>query len=255
VPAHRRGADAGGGGGTGTAGGSGATLAGLAMDAAVLLDCGVRAADLLPGLQARGITVVTVDGPLGLGVPNVGIDDEGGTRALVEHVAGLGHRDIGVVTLPSGRADVGTAPGVPYRRTAAARAAIAGLPGGRGRFESAERNTVEEGERVGGRLLDTGLSTALVAQSDVLALGCLRAASARGLSVPGDVSVTGFDGVDLHLLEGTRLTTVEQPSARKGQVAAQLVLAGLEGERPTDVRLPISLRIGTTTGPAPTPAP
>jgi len=250
VPVHR---SSGGTDGTGGNGGGGNGLGGLAMDAAVLLDCGVRAADLLPGLLARGVTVVTIDGPLDLGVPNVGIDDEGGTRALVEHLAGLGHHDVGVVTLPLGApVDDGTAPGVPRRRTAAARAALVALTGHPGRFVTADRNTVEEGERAAGALLDAPVPpTALVAQSDVLALGCLRAASARGLDVPGDVSVAGFDGVDLHLLEGTRLTTVEQPTARKGQVAAQLVLAALAGDRPDDVRLPITLRIGTTTGPSP----
>jgi DNA-binding LacI/PurR family transcriptional regulator len=220
------------------------------MDAAVLMDCGVRAADLIPGLLARGTVVVAVDGPAHQGVPNVGIDDEGGTRTLVDHLAGLGHRNIGVVTLPLALDGAGAPPGVPFRRTETARAAIGALAGGTARFEATGWNTVEEGERAAGRLLDApDPPTAIVAQSDVLALGCLRAASARGRSVPGDLSVTGFDGVDLHLLDGTRLTTIEQPSALKGQVAARLVLAALDGAEPADVLLPISLRIGTTTGP------
>ena len=238
VPIHRDSAD-------------GARLAGLAMDAAVLVDCGVHGADLLPGLLARDVAVVTVDAAAGLDAPDVGIDDEGGTRALVEHLAALGHRDFGVVPLPyTRRAGTEHVPGVPHRRSAAARAAIGALDGGRARFAETDRNTVEEGERAAGELLDAAPPpTAIVAQSDVLALGCLRAASERGLAVPGDLSVVGFDGVDLHLLEGTRLTTIEQPCTRKGQAAAQLVLASLDGRRPDDVRLPINLRIGTTTGP------
>jgi DNA-binding LacI/PurR family transcriptional regulator len=240
----------------GAAGPDAARLGALAMDAVVLMDCGVRVADLLPGVLARGTVAVTIDGPAAPGVPDVGIDDEGGTRALVDHLGGLGHRDLGVITLPlvgGPQGDDGE-PGVPRRRTAAARAAIGALPGGHARLVTAGRNTVEEGERAAGLLLDDlprgdRRPTAIVAQSDVLAHGCLRAASARGLAVPGELSVTGFDGVDLHLLSGARLTTIEQPSQLKGQVAARLVLAALAGGRPDDVRLPISLRIGTTTGP------
>jgi DNA-binding LacI/PurR family transcriptional regulator len=249
----------------GAALGAEARLAGLAMDAAVLMDCGLAVADLLPGLLARGTVVVTVDGPSAPGVPDVGIDDEWGTRRLVDHLGGLGHRAIGVVTLPmglppagaDGDADDAPRPAVPRKRTAAARAAIEALPGGRARFVEAARNGVEEGQLAAGALLDDEAHpvTAIMAQSDVLALGCLRAAAARGLAVPDDLSVTGFDGVDLHLLGGARLTTIEQPSQLKGRTAARLVLAALDGARPEDERLPISLRIGTTTGPAPLPDP
>jgi DNA-binding LacI/PurR family transcriptional regulator len=68
--------------------------------------------------------------------------------------------------------------------------------------------------------------------------------------------VTGFDGVDLHLMGSTRLTTIEQPAAEKGRAAGRMVAAALAGETPEDVLLPIALRIGTTTGPpGPTGAP
>jgi len=232
-----------------------ARVASLPMDAAVLVDCGVRAADLLPGLIARGTVVVGIDTPPQPGVPCVGIDDEGGTAALVQHLAGLGHRRLGVVTLPMGLAPPDEAPGVPQRRTAAARRAVAAVPGGSVRCAAGTWNSVEAGEEAAGGLLDApDRPTAIVAQSDVLALGCLRAAAARGLAVPGDLSVAGFDGVDLHLLDGVRLTTIEQPSGRKGRTAAALVLAALDGRPADDVLLPISLRLGTTTGPARPPA-
>jgi DNA-binding LacI/PurR family transcriptional regulator len=123
----------------------------------------------------------------------------------------------------------------------------------------AASNAVEEGEAAAALLLDGGADagdghsrpTALLAQSDVLALGCLRAASARGLAVPADLSVAGFDGVDLHLLGGTELTTIVQPAVDKGRAAGRHVAALLAGGRPADVRLPVHLRVGTTTGPAP----
>jgi DNA-binding LacI/PurR family transcriptional regulator len=68
--------------------------------------------------------------------------------------------------------------------------------------------------------------------------------------VPDDVSVVGFDGADLPWLPGT-LTTVGQPSDAKGRAAARAAMALVAGERPSDVTLPITLRIGTTSGPAP----
>jgi len=241
-----------------------ARLTSLAMDAAVLLDCEAPAAALLGALHRRGVVVVGIDGPATGAVPQVRIDDEGGTAALVAHLCGLGHRDLGVITLPLGPDGAGgplteadldalgpdAVPGVPRRRIAAARAATLAAPETRVRFVQAGWNLVEEGERAAATLLDApDRPTALIAQSDVLALGCLRAASTRGLDVPGDLSVAGFDGVDLHLMGSIRLTTIEQPATEKGRAAGRMVAAALAGDTPDDVLLPIVLRIGTTTGP------
>jgi DNA-binding LacI/PurR family transcriptional regulator len=197
--------------------------------------------------------VVGIDGPVGAGIPLVTIDDEGATADVVAHLAGLGHRQFGVVTLPS--ALDGDGAGVPRRRARAAREAIGLVPGATVRFVEATRNVVDEGERAAGALLDgagsTSRPTALIAQSDVLALGCLRAAVLRGLDVPGRLSVAGFDGVDLHLPDGTALTTVTQPAQQKGQAAGRLLAVALDGGHPDDVRLAAVLRVGTTTGPPP----
>ncbi len=114
--------------------------------------------------------------------------------------------------------------------------------------------SVEEGERVGGLLLDVPARdrpTAVVAQSDLIAAGVLRAAEARGLRVPEDLSVAGFDGVDLPGLPPGFLTTVVQPAAEKGRPLARAVVAMLGGAPPQHVVLPVELRVGGTTGRAP----
>jgi DNA-binding LacI/PurR family transcriptional regulator len=113
-------------------------------------------------------------------------------------------------------------------------------------------NSVEEG-RTAGRVLLAGPDrpTAVVAQSDLLAVGVVRAAHEAGLRVPEDLSVVGFDGIDTPWLDPLRLTTVEQPAVDKGRVAGRMVLAVLAGRRPDDVLLPVRLRIGTTTAPPP----
>jgi DNA-binding LacI/PurR family transcriptional regulator len=115
-------------------------------------------------------------------------------------------------------------------------------------------NAVDEGAAAGRALLDVPAAerpTAIVAQSDVLAAGVLLAAAELGLDVPGDVSVVGFDGADLPWLGSTVLTTVVQPSDRKGREAAEAAMELVAGRAPADVLLPVSLRIGTTTGPPP----
>jgi DNA-binding LacI/PurR family transcriptional regulator len=114
-------------------------------------------------------------------------------------------------------------------------------------------NAVAEGEVAGRALLDVpdGRPTAIVAQSDVLAAGVLQAADGLGLRVPEDVSVVGFDGADLPWLGAVRLTTVVQPTDAKGRAAARAAMALVDGERPDGVLLPVALRVGTTSGPAP----
>jgi len=79
----------------------------------------------------------------------------------------------------------------------------------------------------------------------------LAAAAELGLRVPDDVSVTGFDGADLHWLTPTLLTTVVQPTEAKGRAAAEAAMALVAGEPAPDVLLPVALRIGTTSGPPP----
>lgn len=77
--------------------------------------------------------------------------------------------------------------------------------------------------------------TALVAMSDGLALGAVRAAQELGLTVPGDLSVVGFD--DSPAAERTGLTTVRQPHIAKGRRAGELLLGLLAGEPVADREL------------------
>jgi DNA-binding LacI/PurR family transcriptional regulator len=110
---------------------------------------------------------------------------------------------------------------------------------------------VDQGRLAGLMLLDVPAEhrpTAIVAQSDLLALGAIRAAEDLGLRVPHDVSVTGFDGVDLPWFVGT-LTTVLQHGEAKGRQLGVMVRALLAGEPVTDVQMPTELRVGTTTAP------
>ena len=113
--------------------------------------------------------------------------------------------------------------------------------------------TVEAGEAAARLLLDVPADrrpTAVVAQADLLAAGVVRAAEALGLRVPQDLTVTGFDGVDLPWLDHV-LTTVEQPGAAKGRAMGRLVRRALEGRQITDEPFPVRLRVGTTSSSPP----
>lgn len=96
--------------------------------------------------------------------------------------------------------------------------------------------------------------TAIFAMNDLMALQVLRAAARVGLSVPGDLSVVGFDNLEVvsHLL--VPLTTVAQSPRDLGATAAQLLLDRLHGGRsvPQQHHLPAELRVRATTGPPPT---
>jgi LacI family transcriptional regulator len=96
--------------------------------------------------------------------------------------------------------------------------------------------------------------TAVLAMSDAIAIGVLRSAADLGIDVPGQLSVVGFDDVDMAAFVNPPLTTVHQPVRRKGEEAVRLLLSVIE--RRTSVaeqrRLETHLIVRASTGPAPT---
>ncbi|WP_129669736.1 LacI family DNA-binding transcriptional regulator [Phytoactinopolyspora endophytica] len=238
-----------------------AQVARMPMDAVIFAMCGRDDDPLLDHFVERGISVVAVDGPHRDDVAVLDIDDRGGSSELARHLLGLGHVRVAVVALPS-RLDGRRGPMDDARRNEI------GFSDVRLRLQATEEvfgrvpvfeaptNLIEEGELAAAHLLDAGETdrpTAIVAQSDLLAVGVMRAAHARGIRVPEDLSVVGFDGIDTPWLDDYVLTTVEQPFVEKGRAAGRMVADILAGRRPDDVRLPIKVRIGTTTGPPPGP--
>ncbi|MGH2948773.1 MAG: substrate-binding domain-containing protein, partial [Solirubrobacteraceae bacterium] len=89
--------------------------------------------------------------------------------------------------------------------------------------------------------------TGLFAASDTQALGALEAAGALGARVPGDLSVVGYD--DIELARYTGLTTVAQPLEESGACGAELLLAALDGAPAAGRQLDVELVVRGTTGP------
>lgn len=229
----------------------------MPVDAVVFATCGRDDDPLLDLFLRRGVPVVAVDGPDRPDVTLLDIDDYGGASELARHVASLGHRRVGVVALPlrlDGRRGLADA----------ARRADIGFVDCRDRLRGTEdvfgpvpvaeapSNVIEEGE-LAARILLAGPDrpTAIVAQSDLLAVGVIRAAEALGLRVPDDLTVVGYDGIDTPWLGSRVLTTVMQPIAEKGRLTGRMVTDLLEGKQPANVHLPVHLRVGTTSAPSP----
>ena len=121
------------------------------------------------------------------------------------------------------------------------------------RYVSSGDWTASSGEaladQVAARLWDGSGPTAVVVANDQMALGLIAGLSARGVDVPGSVSVTGFDAVDLPWLDRT-LTTIVQPGEAKGRLLGELTRRRLAGKPPASEPFPVSLRVGdTTSGP------
>jgi DNA-binding LacI/PurR family transcriptional regulator len=231
-----------------------------AMDVAVMLWGGTLDDPTLEALARRGIPVVVVEGHELSGVVTVGIDDRGGMAELSAHLRGLGHERIATVTLPFGpdrRAGTADADRVAQMQWSIPRRRLDGLLDA-GVTPTAVYETpaslVEHGAAAAQALLSGPAATrptAVVAQSDLLASGVVLGARELGLRVPEDVSVAGFDGLDLPWLAPDELTTVVQPIAEKGAAVGRAVERLLAGETPADDVLPVALRVGTTTAAAP----
>lgn len=100
--------------------------------------------------------------------------------------------------------------------------------------------------------LDRHRPTAIAASNDLLAVSTIASLDRMGLSVPRDLSVTGFDGMELATLVRPRLTTIAQPSTAMGMLAASMVLDMAAGVRGAEaLRVDASLLRGGTVGPAP----
>ena len=215
---------------------------GAAVDGVVIH--GMAADDPLVGAAIeRRLPAVIVDQPPVAGVPSVGIDDEGGAREAAEHLLGLGHRRLGVVSfrlgleVRSGMVDQARPAtlrpsGLRLRGVESATSA-AGIPwGGVPVYECAVSSPAEGRAAAIALFSREPRPTAILALSDRLAFGVIEAATQAGLCVPKDLSVVGFDDVPEAARSTPPLTTLHQPHVEKGLQAGRKLVAGLRDEDP-----------------------
>ena len=205
----------------------------------MLLDRGVSGIIFVSGLHAdlssdtsryqkltgRGLPVVFVNGYVeSVDAPFVSTDDAVAIELAVRHLASLGHRRIGFASGPDRY--------VPAQRKLAAFHACVKDPslaaGGVSGVVEQSLFSVEGGHAAAVRLMDEGV-TGILCGSDLMALGAVRAVRQRGLEVPKDMSVVGYDDSPLMAFTDPPLTSVRQPVHAMGLATVRALIDEING--------------------------
>ena len=237
-------------------GSGGNELALAPMDAVVLVGCSTQLDKAVVVLRQRGMPVVAIEAEPMADVLSIDLDNRDATARAARHLADLGHERVALVTLPL---EPSHARGELTEERITASTAFTSrerIRGARDVFPDiggvvAAGSLVEEGLIAGRALLDSPTPpTAVIAQSDLLALGVIRAAEERGIRVPDDLSVVGFDGVRIEGAAPYELTTLVQPAVEKGRAAGAAIVELLAGETPEPRAFVSEFRLGNTTAAA-----
>jgi DNA-binding LacI/PurR family transcriptional regulator len=207
---------------------------------------------------ARGVTTVMIDQPMLPGVPYVGHDDRTAARLALAHLLELGHRRIAVLgyrlTAQRHRGELPRTPQLTagYRHT---RIRLRGYEDAlRGHqaswdrlcfFESASNDPAGGAASALELLGRPDPPTAILTDSDQLAIGVLGAAREAGLRVPEDLSVIGMDDVPAASVVTPQLTTIHQPLVEKGEAAGRILLGQRSGKRRTVFPVELVVRSST----------
>ncbi len=205
-------------------------------------------------LRDPPLPVVLVNATSQLGPPAVKSDDRGGGGLAAAHLIDLGHRRLGILT-PGGRYP-DAAP-----RSAGARTAIRARAAGVTVAVATGVPTIAGGAAAMADLLaDPGGVTGVIAYNDLMAIGAMRTIRGAGCRVPEDISVVGFDDIDLARWTDPPLTTVAQSVAQLGRLAVERLTSGLihspagrSGRTAVSGRdqvvVPVRLEVRASTGP------
>jgi LacI family transcriptional regulator, repressor for deo operon, udp, cdd, tsx, nupC, and nupG len=174
-------------------------------------------------LTERGVPIVLINGYVdGVPAPFLSVDDRTAVRLAVNHLAALGHTRVGLAVGPARFFPV-------VRKLEGFTAAIeaAGVEG----VVAHSLFTFEGGQAAGENLLAQDC-TAIVCGSDMMALGVVKAARDRGLRVPQDVGVVGYDDSPLIAFTDPPLTTIRQPVLAVADAAVSALLETINGRTP-----------------------
>lgn len=175
---------------------------------------------VLERLRSGGSAVVLVDYRGGRDECSVSVDDVTGGRLAARHLVELEHRRIGLINGPAS-----IQPNADRRKGFLAELRALGAEVQLEHDLATDVLRVDAGDRAAAILLDRpNHPTAVFCGNDLLAIGVLRAALTRGLSIPGDLAIVGFDDVIFAELATVPLTSVRQPIYDLGRSAAKLLL-------------------------------
>ncbi|MCU1552183.1 MAG: transcriptional regulator [Glaciihabitans sp.] len=232
-----------------------ASIASAPMDGVILIGCSTSLDESVAIVRQRGLPIVAIEAqPMDAVLP-IALDNRFATSTAARHLKGLGHERIAVVALPLERPHLAAPLPANWEATATSYTAIQRLKGVSDVFDSftgfvASQSSIEAGEVAGAALLDVDgdRPTAIIAQSDLIAVGVIHAAESLGLSVPGDLSVIGFDGVRVDLGQHD-LATLVQPAVEKGRAAGRAVMDMLAGREGVAANFTSRFHEGNTTAP------
>ncbi len=173
-------------------------------------------------------------------------DDGGAMRICLEHLTSLGHRKVGYLGSATG--------GYAQKVRQGSFQQVSAEMGLRASVFEAEDVKVESGEKAMSQWLqDWGADapTALICFNDTVAIGAIKACRERNLRIPEDLSIVGFDDIEMASYVQPALTTFAQPRYEIGRTAAEMMLSLLSGQAPeAPIYLKGELRIRQSTGPA-----
>lgn len=210
--------------------------------------------------RRRRLPFVAVDVDPGPDASAIMIEDRTGARWAAEHLLALGHRRFGILSLEilgDGRSGLVDRDRRASRGYGATRDRLDGygeaLAAAGIDFDAVPIVEVQNDHRGATEgaalLLDAAPGmTAALAMSDVLAMALIEEARRRGLRVPGDLSVVGYDDVQEAAQFDPPLTTIAQPTVEKGRIAARMIF---DAAPPRKEILPVQLVLRGSTGPAP----
>lgn len=204
----------------------------------------------LERLQDNGYRFVVIDPlmPLAERIPSVSAAHTSGADQAMQHLLELGHRRIAHIAGPRGW----VATEDRRRGYHAALAAAGILPDPALTVETTPE--ISHGQDAAGHLLDLpDPPTAILCFNDNNAIGAIQAARARGLRVPEDLSVVGFDDVEGATIVTPKLTTVRQPLAEMGRTGVSLLMRLLAGERFETLHVELATRLVVRESTAPPP--
>ncbi len=201
-----------------------------------LIFLGMAPSDGSPSLADLPVVLVDAARPLNRGEwPCVFTDDEAASRDAVSRLIALGHRDIAFVSGSRDGSLVNQARWQGYRQ-AILTAGIAGVPA----LAVEEPCSFEGGALAARRLLEGGIPfSAVFCAADVMAFGLIRALADEGLSVPGRISVMGFDDLSTCRHFVPLLSTVRQGIEEKGRRAMTVLVGLMAGESPERLDIPV----------------
>jgi LacI family transcriptional regulator len=196
--------------------------------------------DQLRALVQQGYPFVVLDprSPVDEGTPVVSAAHWAGAKAATEHLLSLGHRRIGVITGPHGW--VASVDRLDGYQAALAGAGVLADPQviAKGNF------TGESGRAAATQLLSLAdPPTAIFSFNDEMALGAMKAAAERGLTIPDDLSIVGFDDLEKAQIVAPALTTVRQPLAEMGRMAVSLLMRLLERQPIEAMRVELATKL------------